>query len=534
VSFTGETVEIPVGQDGLTGTADPAGVTPSQLVVAQNVSYWSGVLRRESGAVLQTPVALGAAVVGGYNWSPTTRRTVIALADGSLRKDSGSGSFPTVLVSGLSAFDLLPFFTEGGQETGGRPPLLFCALSPNPPRYISGDGATADLFPAAGGGTGHPVEWDSVGPAAFVSHEGRMWGIGSGADPHRVWYSTTGDHLNYTSSSGGGSISVYPGEADRIVAGLSYKGLLILWKFPYGIYAVDTADPDPTLWRVTRLSAYIGTQGPGCIAPLDNDVLFMDTVGNLQLLSGITEFGKVGTRNLMESYDLAATIRERYLTERFKFTTMQYSPARREIHVTVTSRDSPTGMENHRIVADLNRPGKYRFRICNRDLCSSLWLAPDSFNVLRPVVGGADGRIWMLDQLGTSRSGSGWETDDPAPSAWSTGWMDLGFPVRRKLGKFMEVLVEVETEVTMVVEVWWDGRLYQTINLRLGRTGARFDHAHFDVDYFAAPQLISKRVRIVGSGRRLQLVGKSLTPGSDFGLARVFVQGDLSDERSVN
>lgn len=533
MSFTGQTVEIPVGQDGLTGTADPAGVAISQLVVAQNVSYWSGVLRRESGALLVTPTPLGAAIVGGYNWSPTARRTVVAMADGTLRKDSGSGGFPTVLASGLVPYDLLPFFTEGGQEAGGSPPLLFCAISPNPPRVITGDGLTADLLPT-GTGSGHPSEWDSSGPALFVQHENRMWGLGSGADPHRAWYSATASHTNFTTSSGGGSVSVYPGEADRIVAGLSYKGLLVLWKYPFGIYAIDTQDPDPVAWRVTRLSAYIGTQGPGCVAPLDNDVLFLDVVGNLQLLSGITEFGKVGTRNLMESYDLAATIREHYMTERFRFSTIQYSPARREIHATMATRDSATGYENHRIIADLNRPGKFRFRVCNRDLCSALWLAPDSFNTLRPVVGGADGRVWMLDQPGTSRSGSGWVTDDPAPSAWSTGWMDLGYPVRRKLGKFMEVLVEVETEVTMVVEVWWDGRLYQTINLRLGRTGARFDHAHFDQDYFAAPQLISKRVRMVGSGRRLQLVGKSLTQGSDFGLARVFVQGDLSDERTTN
>ena len=529
MSFTGQTIEIPVGQDGLSGTSNPADLAPSQLTMAKNISYWSGVLRRESGALLQNTVQLPAQIQGGYNWHPAGERSIVPLSNGELRLDTGDGSYSRVAASGLNPFDMLPFFTEGGQEAGGKPTILFCALSPNPPRVIVGNSVDATLIPTGAPGQGHPAEWDISGPSLFVMHEGRMWALGTGNDPHRAWYSSTDNHMAYLSGDGGGSISVYPGEADRIVAACSYKGLLICWKRPFGIYAIDTTETDPTGWRVTRISAYIGSRGPGCVAPLDNDIMFMDYVGNLQLLSGITEYGKAGTRNLTESYDLGSYIRDTYTPDRFQFTTMQYSPARREIHITLATRGSDH--EDHRLVIDMNVAGRYRFRVVDRDLCGGLWLASDVFGTLRPVVGGADGRIWMLDQLGTMRSGLDWVPDDPAVSVWATGWMDLGTPVRRKLGKFMEVLAEVDTLVTIAIEVWWDGSLKQTIHLDMGAPGARFDHAHFDQDRFVGTQIITRRVRIVGSGRRLQLVGKSLIPGSDFGLARIFLQGDLSDER---
>ena len=50
MAFTGLVREIPLGIQGLTGNPNAADLTPGHLVTAQNVSYWSGTLRRESGA----------------------------------------------------------------------------------------------------------------------------------------------------------------------------------------------------------------------------------------------------------------------------------------------------------------------------------------------------------------------------------------------------------------------------------------------------------------------------------------------------
>ena len=524
--FQGSAIEIPLGQAGLSGNLNHADLTPAHLVSAQNVSYWTGLIRRESGAILHA--ALSGAVTSGFSWLGDTRSvvTLSGATTAELRKDTGSGTFSTVLASGLGLFNLLPNYTTGGEEDPGRPTLLFCALSPNAPRVVIGDADTATLIPEA------PVEF-GTGPAAFVNHEGRMWAIGSGADPHRVYFSSTADHLKFLAADGGGQILVYPGEGERIVAGLSFKGLLVLWKFPAGIYVIDTSEVDVVNWRVRRISAHIGTRGPGCVTMIDSDVIFLDSQGSVQLLSGITEYGQVGNADITDAYDLGGRIRLDYRPERFPFSSVQFCPARREVHITLCQRGQTS--ENVRLVIDLNRTGQYRFRLVTRDQCSALWLRRDQEHTQRPMVGGADGRIWLLDQSGVQRVGVG-GVDDPAPSAAVTPEMDLGAPTQRKSGKFLEVYLGREEPSRFVIEVYWDGILRHTIPFLMPETGWPLGDAPnpftLDTSWLGGGSIaMVKRMRLLGSGRRLQLRVLSHGTGNDFLISRLYVSVAGSNQR---
>jgi hypothetical protein len=531
MAFTGISVMIPLGAEGLSGNPNHAELTPGHLVTAQNISYWSGTVRRESGAVLYTPTALGGAITSGYTWLGGTRTVITvspATGPNELRKDTGAGAFDRLLATAPTAFDLLPTYAEGGEEAPAAPTRLFVAWSPNAPRVIVGDADAATAI------AGAPPEWATAGPALFVQHEGRMWGLGGGSDPHRGYYSATNNHEQFLAANGGGNLLVYPGEGDRIVAGLSFKGLLLVWKSPGGLYAIDTSNPDPLHWRVTRISQYIGARGPGCVSMLDTDVIFLDHAANIQLLSGITEYGQIGNVNLTRAYDIGGRLRREIRPERLRYATVQFVPARREVHLTLVQRGPET--QSGRLVIDLNRaPQPYRFRMVTRDHAQSLWLAEDAEGTRRPMAGDQDGRVWRLDMPGVTRTGVGWTEDDPAPSIAMTPELDFGQPTRRKLGKFLEVYTTADVRSQFLVEVYWDGILRQTLTFDMHTVGWPLSPAPnpfvLDTGWLADRSLAVRRVRLAGSGRRLQLKVVSKAFGEDFSIASLYVSGALGDER---
>jgi hypothetical protein len=531
MAFSGVAVEIPLGIEGLSGNPNHAELGPGHLVTAQNVSYWSGTLRRESGALLYTPTPLAGAITSGYTWLGGTRSIITVTpptGPSELRKDTGPGTFATVLATAPTAFDLIPTYAEGGEEDLGTSTKLFVAWSPNAPRVVLGDADTATAI------TGAPPEWAASGPATFVLHEGRMWGVGAGNDPHRVYFSSTTDHEKFLAADGGGNMLVYAGEGDRIVAALSFKGLLIIWKSPGGIYSIDTSNLDPQHWRVTRISQFIGTRGPGCVTMLDNDVIFLDHAANVQLISGITEFGQIGTANLTRTFDIGGRLRREIVPERLHASTVQFVPARREIHVTLMQR----GPANQylRLIIDMNRAQQpYRFRIVNRDTAQSLWLAEDNEGTKRPMIGDQEGRVWRLDQPGVTRTGVGYPEDDPVQAIALTPELDFGMPTKRKLGKFLEAYVTSDVRSQFLVEVYWDGIWRQTIDFDLQLVGWPLGPAPnpfpLDTGWLAGGSLTVRRARMVGSGRRLQLRVVSKGVGEDFSIARLYVSGAVGEER---
>jgi len=125
-----------------------------------------------------------------------------------------------------------------------------------------------------------------------------MWGFGNANDPHRIYYSTPGDHEDFT-GTGSGSILVYPGEGLRLAAGISFAGRLFLWKYPHGIYWIDDSSTTLAEWKAKRLSRAIGMAGPLGLAMTDSDVVFMSSDGYPQILTAVQEFGDAKSAAIM-------------------------------------------------------------------------------------------------------------------------------------------------------------------------------------------------------------------------------------------
>lgn len=525
--FEGQIFEIPVGQGGLVGTRNQALIQPDQLIVARNLSYEGGVLRKEGGASKYNSAVISGAptVLGGWDWWPTTalQRMIVALSDGTIKKDSGAGTFPTTLASGLTLAGTVPMFVEGGKEAAANNRKLFIFSGLNQVRVLSGDGVTATTLATP------PADWVTGFPTFGLLHtsSGRLVGGGNSNDPHRLYYSTALDHENFT-GAGSGSLAVFPGEGERLVGAISFKGVVVAWKFPSGVYVVDTRDPNSANWTINRLT--FGTSGVSVLGAciIDNDVVFLDAAGNFQVLSSVNEFGDLMSNNVSRVTNVYSFVQDNFNFGRLQTTRAVYYAAKREVHFAMTGLGN--SVNNVRFVLDLNQPNRFRFRYSDRDVCESIWLRKDSNNIPRLMVGDNAGFVWNLDTVNKDKAGAGYSSAFQTPYM-DFSWIDPKLGTVRKIGQYLEILVAPTGNWNLSVDVSWDGNLVQNVIFNMGVSGSALGSFVLGTDRLAGDQILNRKRRIVGSGRRLSLAGSNSGAGEDFSIARFFLHCLIGDER---
>tara|TARA_Y100000310_G_scaffold66242_2_gene61621 strand:- start:418 stop:1995 length:1578 start_codon:yes stop_codon:yes gene_type:complete len=515
VAFTGKIAEVPIGLDGLTGTKNMAKVGPTHLIVAENVTYEAGTLGKEGGSSKYNSSAITSAptVLGGHDWHPTAsqQRLIVVTSNGKMLRDTGDGSFGTTLKTGLTVSSITPVFVGGGAEVAANNRKLFCYTGSNQVQVLSGDGTTTSDLATP------PSDWGSIFPTFGLIHENRHWGGGNSNDPHRLYFTAPGNHEVFTGSDTG-SISVYSGEGERITGAVSFKGVMVVWKYPSGIYIIDTSNADEANWSVDKHSSKIGGVSPLGHTPIDDDVMFIDQGGSLHLVSAIGEFANIGSRNLSDVADLTPLIRDEINLGELQRTQCTYYIAKREVHFTLSS--SGTAYDR-RLVVDLNRIDLPRFRLSTKDTNRSIWLRQDSNGVDRPMTGDASGFAWYLDQASRAKDGAGYNGKFQTPHL-DFGWLDPSLGTKNKNGKFIELVVEPKGNWDLSVDVLWDDVTIDTLSFNMGVAGSSLGSFVLNTDKLAGGNLVNKRKRMVGSGRRLSLVGRNSGNGQDFSVSKFY------------
>jgi hypothetical protein len=360
---------------------------------------------------------------------------------------------------------------------------------------------------------GRPLEWGGdLWPSTGANHARRLWAAGNLNDPHRVYYSIPDDHENFM-SAGSGSLSIYPGEGQYIVGMLSLGDRLAIWKYPNGIYTVDTSNIDPNQWSVGRYTrAYGGINGT-TQAMIEGDVIFLDPNGEFHLLSAVEEFTNLGGQSLSRQMHMDEFFRS--LAEPFGlfYARMVYYSAKREVHVAF--RPKGYSHNQNRLVIDFNA-AQPRFRLSNRDTCESLWIsthkALPSTQATRLMSGDDTGNVWMLDQAATHKQGAGYV------SRFQTMWNDIGLPTIDKNAEFLELHLNPGSTGPISVKAWWDSSLATESIITVAAP--------------ANPTAVAfRRLRLTGGGRRLSLEIEQSAPSNDFSIARAFLSYSPRDER---
>lgn len=509
-----QVVEITLGREALYGIRNRNLIPLGGLIQLRNATLEDHSIRTGGGAAFVGSTA-GATLTARYalDFWPTTsiQRTLVSWDDGTISKDDGSGGGWSNVKSGLTTTGHVPFIYEGGAEASGNNRKAFHCDRVNAVQVLSGDGAaTTDI-------ASPPADWTgSNQPGGGFIHQGYNWMFGNANSPHSLYRSLQNNHENFTTSVY--TLRVFPGEGERLVAGLSYKGIGIVWKYPFGVYAVDTSDPDDTKWRVLRVGQP-GAAGPANVVAIEDDLLWVAPDGSWHLLSATTATGSVRAEDLT-ARKLGSFVRENVNLAQLASAQLRHYPHKQE--VLLACHGSGQTAKNRRLHMDLNRRTEIgeRWIWWDRDRNEALFMRKVS-EIMTPAFVDNVGQLWLLDRTDRNANGSAYTfelfTRDSDFAEIVPGWQG-----RYKNLRFVQLEYDPRSTATITLEVYADGSLLQSISISLTAGAAALPQI-LPFTLGTGSLLSSIRRRIRGRARRLALRITSSVVNTDISFTRILV-----------
>jgi len=506
---------IPGGLGSLNRSRSPAQVKDADIIDMEALTYEHDTWQKDGGAEKINDTALtGTPTISGlYDFvSGTFVKELIAYTDaGDLVTVNASGVDKT-LKTGMGT-NRFPIFVEGAVGTTKK---LYIVNGQAKVQAYTGGTSTADI-------TNPPADWTGGKPTWLFLHNGRMWGGGNTNDPHRIYGSALVDHDDYTS---GNSVtySVYPGEAERIVGGVSWRGRAYFFKYPQGIYYLDDSSSDVNLWDIRRTSRYVGLSGPGGIVEALDDVLFLSPDGYIHALSAVFEFGDAKSSAILPNA-LGTFIRENVNSSRYDRVQSIFYPTKRKVMFAVSGLGS--NVNNLIVGLDIHRLSDPQGFKTTRDECEALAILRGSSDGLaKPIVGDSAGFVRKLDIAARDKDGSGynayWET-------WDIELFEQGF--RRGNLKELEVEFTPVGNWNLSIEVFRDGVSSETLTFNMQGAGAILGSFTLGTDILGTEVLRNTRSKMSGDCRRIRLKGSNNTLNESFSVASQLIKYTPGNDR---
>lgn len=443
---------------------------------------------------------------------PTTsvQRTLVVWDDGTIQKDDGSGGGWANLATGLTTSGQVPFVYEGGAEAAGNNRKAFFVDRVNTVQVQSGDGASTAAIATP------PTDWSGTNQPGFgFIHQGYNWMGGNANAPHTLYRSAQNNHENIGATY---SLRIFPGEGERLVAGLTYKGVGIVWKYPFGVYAIDTSDADDTKWRVLKVGSP-GAAGPANIVAIEDDIMWVAPDGSWHLLSATTATGSVRAEDLT-ARKLGSFVRENVNLSQLASAHLRFYSHKQE--VLLGCHASGQTAKNRRLHMDLNRRTEIgeRWIWWDRDRNEALFLRKVS-EVMTPAFVDHAGQMWLLDRTDRNANGAAYTfemfTRDTDFAEVAPGWQG-----RYKNLRFVQIEYDPRSSATITLEVYADGSLLQSISISLTAGAAALPQT-LPFTLGTGSLLSSIRRRLRGRARRIALRVTASVINQDVSFTRILI-----------
>ncbi len=524
MAYDGVTVvEVVAGREGLWGVRNRNILPLGALIEFRNATLEDHTWRTGGGAS-KLGSAFDAARTGkvAFNFWPDadTERNIVVDDNGSIWKDNGSGGGWATVHTGLTTTAFHPFLVPGAAEASGQNRKLFYVDGVNNPLYLDGDAAAMSALasPAADWTPGNVNRQ----PSFMVPHQGYMWAGGNKNSPNRIYRSLLTDQTSFGATPY--SLPVFPGLRQRLVGGRSYKGVLLLWAYPSGIYAVDTSDPSDSNWRVIQVGSP-GAAGPMNMSEIEDDIMWVSPDGSWHLVSATTATGSVRAEDLT-SRKLGSYSREQINLSQMVDAQLVYYSNKQEIMLACAAQGQTA--KTRRLHMDLNKRSEVgeRWIWWDRDQNECLFLRKTD-EVMIPAMCDNAGQLWLLDRAARAKDGSGYQFSwFLKPSDFSEvipGWQG-----RKKNLRFLQLEYDARASATHTISVYADGELIQTITFTLTGSGATLP-AILPFTLGTETLLTTARRRMTGQGVRIAIRGLSNAANEDVSISRVLIGLELSE-----
>ena len=451
---------ITLGRRGFYGLRNRELIPTDGLVTLRNATLEDQTARIGPGAaIVGSAIAAGLVIQAAIDYwpDPDTQRTLVSVGDGTLRKDNGAGAGWVTLASGLTTSGQVPMWVVAGAELAGLSRKAFHVDRVNAIRVLAADGASVAAI-----ARGLPEWTGSTQPAWLVQAQGYLWAGGLASFPTALYRSLLDDHEDFLTRP---YILFVDGRIERTTAGLPYKGGLLVWGFPEGLWWVDLRDANAALWTVRQIGS-AGMAGPLNATPTENDVLYVDPTGGWHLvyLVGPEQSPRVSD---VTQRQLGRWFRDNVNRAQLHLAQLAWDGTTQAAHLACAGQGQT--QKNRRVVLDLalrDEQGRgERWSYWDADRNESLFLRKIS-GVPTLHMGDASGQIWRLDQAARNRNGSGYvfelftrDTD--------FGEVSKKFRGRRKNLRFLQLLYDTQSTGNVTVDVYHDGSRKQSVTFAL-------------------------------------------------------------------
>lgn len=524
MAYVGNTATIQLGQMGLMTDLPPGDVPPGALILANNVTFETGLLTKAPGSLrYNINQVLPAGIVALWDWWPNnySQRLIAACSNGAIYRDTGDRLFGSASAINTGLLSLTPKsqFVEGGQETASRVKKLFLFTGTNQLKVLEGDGtsfANVDS-PAA--------DWTTPNfPTFGFTHRNRLWAFMG----QRAYASTTGDHEDFTS---GGILTqnIYPGEGGNLIGGWIFKGRPFVFKEGGFVYYLDDSDADSDNWNWKKLASNFGLASPHGIFEITNDLLALNESGALVSYTATDALGGIDSADVYKILKIAQHIRDKTSLSGVEYTHSIYYPDKKQAFL--TSRTSYQTNNDQLIVLDFNGQ-QPRASLWDKDAPDCLALRKDIHKVPRPIYGAADGYVYLMDKEDRLVHTTAY-TGEFKIGHTDFRWLDSNIASKNKIFDHLAVEFLPTGDWNLSIDVYIDGAFVETITFPMVVRDDGLGSFTLGSDDLGREETQTIQKPLHGSGRRISLHCKQSGSNQNFALASLTIGFRASAEQAT-
>lgn len=529
MGYRGRTADLPCGTGGLDGNQNVFQIPINHLTKARNIRFdgfcWRkapGLSKFDAGQISGAPTCYA-----GIDWRPSSgvQRQVTVWTDGKVYKETGGNIDAVTLKTGLSVGTYPITLIEGGAIAAGDDRRLFIYGKGIAPQQLLADGSSMS------GITNESSDWSATKPGAAVYHDSRIFAFDVDSAPHNFYISSLNDHGNFTAGDAR-VYSVAPGIGDSIKAAWSWQPeVLFVFKYPRGIWAVDTSDYTGFYMPISLVRDDVGIAGPHAICKVDKDVFFISSNGRLYSLTMLTQGVDPENADLIKNAKLQQFIKDNVDATKIQHTRLIYDELRKELHYIFTSKNGSTN--DSALVFDFNVAPKEEVKVAYEDrgeYFNAVWkrIGVDGFGEL--LAAGSDGYVRRLNSPNRSIDGTVPYMSELQYADTDFDWMPKTYPTYKSMGNLqkrfdmLEIVVLPTGNYDMSCEFIIDGRSVKTVDFNLGApSDSDFDSAAFDVGIFGGQTVYKHRIPIDAVGNQFSIRLFNSSANEDFAIVNLRV-----------
>ena len=505
-------------------TKPPAG----SLIQAQNVCFFQRCSsERAPGSLQWNATALSAGIVGVHYFLPNLAepRFIALTANGNIYKGKDR-VFGTPINTGIASV-LTPncVFADGGAEQAANPRKCFMFTGgATLPYVLSGDNNSAAQISLPNS------DWTSTStyPKFGLIYRSQLWAFAG-----QISYASSAqNHEDFKNVTTTLTEPVYPGEGGEILGGFVFKSQLFCFKDGGFVYGLVATDPSTANWYWTKVSSNFGISAPNGATEALDTMIAGNTYGTLTSYAATLALGNIKSADIIQNAKFETYMRGFLDKSGLLVTHLMYYAEKKLLFMTCRTGSS---VNNDTLLmldlggADRDQAIIYgnissiRAAVWQKGSPQCLALYKDLFKVSRPMYGGADGFLYLMDYH-DRLEGTASYTGAFQIQHTDFGFVDPTLSSTEKHFDFIAVHYVPDGSGNLSCDYFVDGKYIDTVQVPMVQyLRPQLGTLTLDIDRMAQGNTETAIVKIAGSGRTFSAKFYNSGPNQSFQIPSITV-----------